>query len=90
MPGILDETEKIISLYQYIKNRYSINITKVQDRISASSATFDEAVALHVDAKTALIVVRRVCFTSGCPFEVDYVKIIASKYEYRNDFEMDE
>ena len=81
------EKENIISLYQYINEKYSIRITRVEDRISASAATFDEAVALNCEPQSALIVVRRVCYMSGSPFEVDYVKIIASKYEYKNYFD---
>ncbi len=87
VPGLVDEKENIVSLYRYINEKYSIGITKVEDRISACSATFDEAVALGIEPKTALIVVRRVCHTSGHPFEVDFVKIIASKYEYKNVFD---
>ena len=87
VPGLIDEKENIVSLYRYINEKYSIGITKVEDSLSACSATFDEAVALGVEPKTALIVVRRVCYTSGRPFEVDFVKIIASKYEYRNVFD---
>lgn len=87
VPGMIDEKEKIISLYKYINEKYSIGITKVEDRLSACSAGFDEAAELNIEPKTALIVVRRVCYVSGHPFEVDYVKIIASKYEYRNIFD---
>ena len=90
VPGIINEGENIVSLYKYINEKYSINITKVQDRISASAATFDEAVALNIEPKTALIVVRRICYMEGNPVEVDYVKIIANNYEYRNDFEVKE
>lgn len=88
VPGILNEEENIVSLYKYIENKYSLRITKVRDRIGADSANFDESISLNIDTKSALIVVRRVCFTNDIPFEVDYVKIIADKYEYRNDFEM--
>lgn len=84
VPGLIDEKEDIISLYRYINEKHSLEITKVEDRLSACSATFDEAVALGIETKTALILVNRVCYTSGQPFEVDYVKIIASKYEYKN------
>ena len=87
VPGLIDEKENIVSLYRYINEKYSLGITKVEDRLSACSATFDEAVALGIEPRTALIVVRRVCYTSGQPFEVDFVKIIASKYEYRNVFD---
>ena len=87
VPGIINEKEKIISLYKYINEKYHLNITKVHDRISASAATFDESIALQVEPKCALIVIRRVCYTGDTPFEVDFVKIIASKYEYNNYFE---
>jgi len=84
VPGLIDEKENIVSLYRYINEKYSLGITKVEDRLGACSATFDEAVALGIEPRTALILVRRVCYTSGQPFEVDHVKILASKYEYRN------
>jgi DNA-binding GntR family transcriptional regulator len=90
VPGFIDVNENIVSLYQYLNERYSINITRVEDRISASNATFDEAVALNCEPKSALIVVRRVCYISEQPLEIDYVKIIASKYEYKNYFDKED
>lgn len=87
VPGIINEDSKIVSLYKYLNEKYDLNITKVHDRISASAATFDESIALQVEPKCALIVIRRVCYTGEQPFEVDFVKIIASKYEYDNYFE---
>ena len=90
VPGLYEEKENITSLYQYIKERYGLEITKVMDRISAVCADFDESVALKVEPKCALIVVRRVCYAGSLPFEVDYVKIVASKYEYKNYFEKEE
>jgi GntR family transcriptional regulator len=90
VPGLYEEKENITSLYQYIKERYGLEITKVMDRISAACADFDESVALQVEPKCALIVVRRVCYAGALPFEVDYVKIVASKYEYKNYFEKEE
>ena len=90
VPGLLDHKDTIISLYSYIKEKYSIDITKVHDRISASAATFDEAIALDVEPKCALIVIKRICYTGSVPFEVDFVKIIASKYEYDNFFELED
>jgi len=88
VPGIIDAKDSIVSLYQYLKDRYGINITRVEDRIGAVSATFDESIALNVEPKSALIIVRRICYQGSVPFEVDFVKINAKKYEYRNNFEM--
>lgn len=85
--GLIDEKENVVSLYRYLNEKYSIGITKVEDSLSACSASFDEAVALGIEPKSALILVKRVCHTSGHPFEVDIVKIIASQYEYRNVFD---
>ncbi|MBQ8837537.1 MAG: GntR family transcriptional regulator [Clostridia bacterium] len=90
VPGLVEESENIVSLYKYLEEKYGLRITKVEDRIGAASASFDEAVALRIESKSALVVVRRVCYMNETPFEVDYVKIIASKYEYRNDFEAKE
>lgn len=90
VPGILLEKENIVGLYNYLNDHYSISITRISDRISACSATFDEAVALGIEPKSALIVVHRICYMGGRPCEVDNVKIIASKYEYKNDFEKDD
>ena len=88
VPEIINEKENIVSLYKYINERYSLNITKVQDRITALSATFDESAVLNIEPKSALIAVRRVCYMKNTPIEVDYVKIIANNYEYKNDFEV--
>ena len=90
VPGLIDEKNTIVSLYSYIMEKYSLDITKVHDRISASAATFDEAVALDVEPKCALIVIKRVCYMGAVPFEVDLVKIVASKYEYDNFFELED
>ena len=86
-PSLINEKENIVSLYKYLNEKYSIGITRVEDSLSACSAGFDEAVALGIEPKSALILVKRVCHTLGHPFEVDIVKIIASKYEYKNIFD---
>lgn len=90
VPNIINEKEKIVSLYQYIHERYSIGITRVEDRISACSASFEEAAALGIEPKSALILIRRICYMCGTPVEIDHVKIVASKYEYKNNFNMEE
>lgn len=84
VPGLSDETEKITSLYQYLNDKYSIQITQLEDRLSACNATLEESALLNVDPRTALITVRRICYAQETPFEVDFVKIVASKYEYKN------
>lgn len=87
VPDLAEEKECIISLYQYLKAHYGIRITKISDRLSACNASAKEAEELMVEPKSALIIVRRVCYQDSVPFEVDYVKIVASKYEYKNEFE---
>lgn len=87
VPGITQEKDDIISLYKYLDDKYSIKMTKITDSISACNATFEEAIALEVEPKDALIIVRRACYSNNLLVEVDYVKIVANKYEYKNQFE---
>lgn len=76
----------IVSLYQYISDKYDIQFTEIKDKISACSATFEEANAMQINPNDALITIKRVCYCNKKPVEVDDVKIIASQYEYESYF----
>lgn len=88
VPGLIDEADSIVSLYEYLRVKYGINFTRIRDSIGAASATFEEAVALNIEPKSALIVIRRICYVGDTPFEVDCVKIDARRYEYISTFEV--
>lgn len=82
VPGMEQEREKITSLYAYLSEKYGINVSASRDTISACNASFEESELLHIDPGTALLTIRRVCYSGEVPIEFDDVKIIASKYEF--------
>lgn len=84
VPGLFEEKEPILSLYQYLSERYQIAITGLNDRISACNATFEEASALQTEPQTALLTVHRICYSGSEIVEMDDVKILASYYEYQS------
>lgn len=82
VPGIQETREHMVSLYQFLHERYNIVYTAARDRISACSATFEEAQLLEVEPRTALLYIRRVCQMEEKAVEADFVKLIASQYEF--------
>lgn len=82
VPGLEHEKEKIISLYKFLSEHYNVNISGSHDIISACNASFEESELLRIEPGTALITIRRVCYSAEVPIEFDDVKIIASKYEF--------
>ncbi len=84
VPGFIDAKEPILSLYRYLSENYHIEITGLNDRISACNASFEEAAALETEPGTALLTVHRICYSNNKIVEVDDVKIIASYYEYQS------
>jgi len=81
VPGF-DLEAKIPHLYEYLKEHHNLQYTGCRDVISAYNATFEQSQLLEVEPKTALFSVRRVCYLSSRPCEVDIVDIIADLYEY--------
>ena len=77
-----DLEAKIPHLYEYLKEKHDIHYTGCRDVISAYNATFEQSQLLEVEPKTALFSVRRVCYLSARPCEVDIVDIVADMYEY--------
>lgn len=81
LPG-LDLHMEIAHLYEYLREQFDIVYTSCRDHISACNATYEQALVLEVEPRTALFSVQRVCFMGSRPCEVDQVDIVAEKYEY--------
>ncbi|QBE95788.1 HTH-type transcriptional repressor YvoA [Blautia producta] len=81
VPGIETYQDKFVALYQFLETVYGITIDSTKDRIYAVSATFLEAQALDIKPRDALLVVKRICYSSGRPVCADHVKVIGSRYE---------
>lgn len=82
VPGIEDNNNgTILSLYQFLEDRYNIVIETAHDSISARSADFSEAQMLNVPVGTALLHMRRVCFSGGRPVCADRLSLLGDRYE---------
>ena len=73
---------EIVSLYDFLLNKYSLIYTYAKDTIRAVNASYEEAVLLGIEPKTALMTIKRICFINDVVAEVDDVRIIADKYEF--------
>ncbi len=82
VPDLEKYEGEIISLYEYLLKKYSLRYTDAKDTISAVNASFEEAVLLEIEPKTALMTIKRICFINDVVAEVDDVRIIADKYEF--------
>lgn len=81
VPGIEKYVNKFSSLYQFLEDRYSLNIDSAQDSISARCADFEESAMLNVDIGSAILYMRRVTFDHGEPVTSDRISIVGDKYE---------
>ena len=81
VPGIEAYENQFVALYQFLEEKFGLQIDETRDRISAKSATFMEAQVLKTESKDALLVVHRVTYWQNRPVSIDHVRIIGSKYE---------
>ncbi|RDU24699.1 GntR family transcriptional regulator [Anaerosacchariphilus polymeriproducens] len=79
--GIEEYTNQFTALYQFLEEKYEIQIDAAKDKIYAKGADFTEAEMLRVKPETALLCIRRVCFQDERPVCVDVVSIIGNQYE---------
>ena len=79
--GIEAYENQFVALYQFLEEKFGLQIDETRDRISAKSATFMEAQVLKTEPKDALLVVHRVTYWQNRPVSIDHVRIIGSKYE---------
>ena len=82
VPNIQNYLGKFNHLYDFLEEHYGLLIDAARDRISARSATFEEAEMLHVPVDTALIYLVRTCYSGGRAIEVDHCRILGSVYEF--------
>lgn len=83
VPNIEKDNKEIISLYEYLSDKYNISYTDAKDTISAVNASYEEAQLLDIEPKTALITIKRKCFINENVAEIDILKIVADKYEFQ-------
>ena len=81
VPKIEEFQNEFVALYQFLEEKFGLQIDETRDRISAKSATFMEAQVLKTEPKDALLVVHRVTYWQNRPVSIDHVRIIGSKYE---------
>ena len=82
VPGIEKYSEKLTRLYDFLYEHYMIDIDTAKDRITAKSASFEEAQILNVPVGTALVYLTRICYCDGDPIEVDHISIVGGRYEF--------
>ncbi|MGA2477828.1 MAG: GntR family transcriptional regulator, partial [Spirochaetia bacterium] len=82
VPGIEKRIPTMSSLYVFLESEYKLSPDAATDFISARAAAPAEAHRLQVPDDSPLLVVRRVSFVAGKPFEAATLLIVADKYEY--------
>lgn len=81
VPKIEEFKNEFVALYQFLEEKYGLQIDGTRDRISAKAATFMEAQVLKTEPKDALLVVHRITYYQDKPVSIDHVRIIGRKYE---------
>jgi len=82
VPDIQNSVGKFVHLYDFLEERYGLCIDAARDRISARSATFEEAAMLDVPVGSALIYLVRICFCNSRIIGTDHCRILGSRYEF--------
>lgn len=81
-PGLENYTNSFTSLYQFLEEKYDLEISNATERISASCASFVESQILQIPLDSPLLISKRVSYSNGIPFEYAKLKVFADKYEY--------
>lgn len=81
VPNIEEYTNKFSALYQFLEERYQIEIDAAKDKVYAKSADFAESEMLGVKPNTALLCIDRICYKDNQPVCVDQVSILGDEYE---------
>ena len=82
VPNMTSYSGKFARLYDFLEEHYGLTIEESTDRITARNATFEEAQMLDVPVGTALVYMRRTCFSNSGVICVDRAKIIADRSEF--------
>ncbi len=81
VPNIHTKKHEIVSLYAFLEERYNFKIESANDRISARNADQEEAKRLEVAIGTALLYMRRVCYSQNKPIIADRISVVGERYE---------
>lgn len=81
VPGIEEFQNQFVALYQFLEQKFGLQIDATRDLVSAKQATFMESQVLKTEPKEALLVIHRVTYYQNRPVSVDHVRIIGNKYE---------
>lgn len=82
VPGIIKKTDRILSLYKFLKEEYGISYTLSIDTISACNADYEEARVLEIEPREALLTVNRKCYVGDRVKQLALVKIIARLHQF--------
>jgi len=82
VPGMSKHTEKLVSIYKFLEDRWEINIDSAEDSITARCAGEEEAAFLNVPKGTPLLHMKRTTFSGGKPISRDIVDILGEKYAF--------
>ena len=81
VPNIQNYVNTFSSLYNFLEINYDIHIDSAIDKISAKVADEDEASTLNIQPGSAILFMRRVCYSDNKPVCVDRLSIVGDKYE---------
>ncbi|ADY57578.1 transcriptional regulator, GntR family [Syntrophobotulus glycolicus DSM 8271] len=81
VPNIEQYTNQFSALYQFLEQKYQIEIDAAKDKIYAKPADFTDSEMLCVAPGTALLCIRRICYKDQKPVCVDQVSILGDQYE---------
>lgn len=84
VPNIEEYTNQFSALYQFLEEKFNIQIDAAKDKIYAKNADFADGEMLGVKPGTALLCIRRICSNEERPVCVDIVSIIGNQYELEN------
>lgn len=71
-----------ISLYATLEEKYNLQISKAEEILMASPASFLEAQVLNISPGSALLVSHRTTYSGDIPFDFSILKIRGDKYSY--------
>lgn len=71
-----------ISLYTLLEEEYNLVITKAEQILQASKASFADAQILNIDVGDPLLISKRKTYTGNTVFDYSVLKINADKFSY--------
>ena len=85
--GIERHNGSFTSLYKLLGDEYGTKLEASVDKITAKVADFSEAEMLQISPGAALILMRRITFSSGVAVTYDHLRIRADKYQFEIDIQ---